>query len=208
MNPEVFASLSWRDALVGLVVLLAVYVGFVFLRMRALQRAPATSPVTPAAAGTALAAYAAVAEEPSLATPAPPAKEEPAPAAPTRVADFAWNEPPPLEPADRRDVEALEREAARLRNETAALRERVGLLDAELSRVRITLQDDITALRDELRREMEQASVTQHVSPLYGEAMQMALQGADALDIARRCGIARAEAELVVALTRNHDEAP
>jgi hypothetical protein len=35
--------------------------------------------------------------------------------------------------------------------------------------------------------------------------MQMAIQGHDALTIAQHCGIARAEAELVVSLARNRD---
>jgi hypothetical protein len=36
--------------------------------------------------------------------------------------------------------------------------------------------------------------------------MQMAIQGHDATTIAHRCGIARAEADLVVALARNRQE--
>ena len=50
---------------------------------------------------------------------------------------------------------------------------------------------------------MAHLRATQTVSPIYGDAMQMAAAGYDAAMIAERCGIARAEAELVVALARS-----
>lgn len=53
-----------------------------------------------------------------------------------------------------------------------------------------------------LRGEMAQLQAAQHVSPLYGEAMSLAVRGADAAGVAARCGISIAEAELVVALSR------
>lgn len=119
---------------------------------------------------------------------------------------FAWNEPPPREPADQRDIEAHERELARLRALSAALNERMAALDAALDGLRTEVRGEIAAMREELRRDMVEVNAAQHVSPLYGEAMQMALQGADASAISERCGIARAEAELVVALTRSRDD--
>ena len=60
-------------------------------------------------------------------------------------------------------------------------------------------------LREQQRRELTQAQVAQNVSPLYNDAMQMARQGHDAATISQHCGIARAEAELVVSLARNRD---
>ena len=45
----------------------------------------------------------------------------------------------------------------------------------------------------------------QTVSPIYGDAMQMAVSGYDPAAIAERCGIARAEAELVVALAKSQE---
>lgn len=201
MDPEFLAAFSWRGVLIGLVGLLVLYVAFAFLRMRRL-RAQSDEPVSPPArADVAIAAYAAVAEEapPPPPPPAPVAEEKPA-------ATFAWNEPPPFEPADRRDVEAIGHESVRLRQELTALRERFAALDAEVVRLRRTVQDEFASLREELQRDLEQASVAQHVSPLYGEAMQMALGGASAQAISERCGIARAEAELVVALTRSRED--
>ena len=108
-----------------------------------------------------------------------------APAAPTPPA-FAWNEAPPGA-AGAQLFESLEREILQLRKEVGGLRAEVLLL------------------REEQRRELAQSRAPQNISPLYSEAMQMALRGQDAASIAQQCGIARAEAELVVALVRNQD---
>lgn len=81
--------------------------------------------------------------------------------------------------------DGLEREVAQLRNE-------VDIMRGELS-----------ALREDMLQEMAHLRATQTVSPIYGDAMQMAAAGYDAAMIAERCGIARAEAELVVALARS-----
>jgi len=227
MDPDFLASLTWRDALLGLVAVLAVYVLVVFWRMRRLQAAASQAAVVPAAqADAALAAYGEVAAVDTAtngkraaadkggksaagaagrqatasntgASAAPEVTPEPA---------FAWNEPPPRELADQRDIEAHERELARLRAQSAALNERLATLDATLNSFRAEMRSEIAAMREELRRDMVEVNAVQHVSPLYGEAMQMAMQGADASAISERCGIARAEAELVVALTRNRDD--
>ena len=81
--------------------------------------------------------------------------------------------------------EGLERELAQLRNEVDIMR------------------GELAALREDMLQEMAHLRATQTVSPIYGDAMQMATAGYDAAMIAERCGIARAEAELVVALARS-----
>ncbi|MBK1680569.1 DUF2802 domain-containing protein [Rhodocyclus tenuis] len=223
MDPDFLASLTWRDALLGLVAVLAIYVLVVFWRMRRLQ-ATAASVVPAAQAGAALAAYGAVAAvddagdggkrgaakagwaaENAAAAAVSATADQPASTAPAPPA-FAWNEPPPQQLADQRDVEAHERELAHLRALSAALSERVATLDTSLKSLRSEVRGELAALREELRREVDEVNTAQHVSPLYGEAMQMALQGADASAISERCGIARAEAELVVALTRKGND--
>lgn len=78
-----------------------------------------------------------------------------------------------------------------------------------------TLESEVRQLRDQLaesraeilrmREEMARLSAAQKVSPLYNEAMGMAIRGVDAAGIAGRCGISIAEAELVVALSRRPD---
>lgn len=225
MDPDFLASLTWRDALLGLVAVLAVYVLVVFWRMRRLQAA-ATTPVLPAAqTDAALAAYGAVAavddageggeggkrgaarggKSVEAAAAASAGVAEPASTAPAPPA-FAWNEPPPQDLSNQRELEAHERELAHLRALAATLNERMATLDSTVKGLRNEMRSELAALREELRREVVEVNTTQHVSPLYGEAMQMALQGADALAISERCGIARAEAELVVALTRKGND--
>ena len=79
-----------------------------------------------------------------------------------------------------------------MEREISLLREEVDILRSELA-----------ALRNDMQHDLAQVRVAQNVSPLYGDAMQMAVAGHSAEMIAERCGIARAEAELVVALTQS-----
>jgi hypothetical protein len=89
----------------------------------------------------------------------------------------------------------VEREVGQLRDEMDALR---GAFAA--------LRSDMEGLRDAFEQEVQNLHTVQNVSPLYSDAMQMALLGHDAITIAERCGISRAEAELVVALVKNKDK--
>ena len=136
----------------------------------------------PLVARAAVAAYAEANEATSEDLPA-----SPVPLAEPSEAAFPWNEPPP-EIRGQKLIESLEREVAQLRQEVGGLR--AELLD----------------LREEQRRELAQSQVTQNVSPLYSDAMQLALQGQSAVTISHHCGISRAEADLVVALVRNRED--
>ncbi|MBI2306968.1 MAG: DUF2802 domain-containing protein [Rhodocyclales bacterium] len=162
-------ALGWREALLGVIALLVVYVAVVFHRLRRLRRTVA----------------AAIPPVPADAAPAtePPAAEYVEP-------DFPWNEPPDTPGEDAR-LAAIDGELSSLRNEVSALR-------GELA----ALREDV---RLEIARVHERVQAAQHVAPIYGDAMQMALAGHDAASIAERCGVARAEAELVVALIRNQE---
>ena len=187
MNLEALSNLSWREALIAVIVLLVLYVVVVFLRMRRLRRQEGQT-ATQDQFGTksALAAYAAV-QNPETPVPQPLAeasKSEPVPLAEPSNTAFPWNEPPDETPSLRR-IAALERELGQLRREVGGLRA------------------EVLVLKEELQREHVQAQVTQNVSPLYSDAMQMAMQGHDALTISQHCGISRAEADLVLALARN-----
>jgi len=71
----------------------------------------------------------------------------------------------------------IEAELAELRGEVEALKERVSLLEA-----------------------------ARNVSPQYGEAVALAQKGLTAAQIAERCGISVAEAEMVCALSRKQSE--
>lgn len=177
MNFEDLA-IGWREALIGVVALLVLYVVVVFLRLRRLKQPPAAAPVSSSTA---------VAGEPPIGVNDPTAPVE----LPGFVEPgFPWNEPPePVPPpsAEELRLQAAEAEISRLRDEMAVLR-------AELA-----------SLRDDLKLKVERVQAAQHVAPIYGDAMQMAVAGYDAAAIAERCGVARAEAELVVALVRNRE---
>jgi hypothetical protein len=186
---EMLASLTWRETLIAIIAVLVLYVLVAFLRMQRLKRVrEKESAKKMFSAKSALLAYAAD-QTPALSPELPPeSPPELPPVSPVRVEpEFAWNEPPPEIPGQKM-IEALERKVVTLSGEVGALR-------AELSLVRETLE-----------QELSQSRVTQNVSPIYSDAMQMAMQGHDATTISQHCGIARAEAELVVALVRNRND--
>ena len=184
MDFDLLANLSWRETLIAIVALLVLYVVVVFLRLHRIKQGKMDLSVPEQlAAKSALAAYAAEQSPPDA---APPAAAPELLSAPSEFA-FPWNEPPEEIPGQQR-IDALEREVSQLRKEVGGLRA------------------EVLVLREEQRREQTQAQVAQNVSPLYSDAMQMAIQGYDALSISEHCGIARAEAELVVALVRNRND--
>jgi hypothetical protein len=91
-------------------------------------------------------------------------------------------------------------------------RQRLDNLEEDLARTRQelnALRAAFTALREDFEQRSESMSThlkaAQHVSPIYGDAMQMALAGEEVATISERCGIARAEAELVVALVHRRE---
>ncbi|MBL8416377.1 MAG: DUF2802 domain-containing protein [Propionivibrio sp.] len=192
MDFEALGNLSWREALIAIIALLVLYLVLAFLRIRRLKREPAIEELpVPLAAHPALAAYAAeqapeMPEPPSSSTsPADSPTLTEALAVPSEI-PFPWNEPPPEIPGQQL-IEALERDLAQLRKEVDVLRA------------------EMLLLREAQRRDLAHSQVAQNASPLYNDAMQMAMQGLDAASIAQHCGIARAEAELVVALVRNRE---
>jgi hypothetical protein len=81
----------------------------------------------------------------------------------------------------------LEQEVAQMRDEVDAIR------------------GELAALRTDMQQELAHLRASQTVSPIYGDAMQLAVSGYDPAAIAERCGIARAEAELVVALAKSQE---
>jgi len=192
MDLEALGNLSWREALIAIIALLVLYLVLAFLRIRRLKHEPVGDDVpVPLAANPALAAYSSE-QAPELPDPPSPGNsptDSPRPpealAAPSETS-FPWNEPPPEIPG-RQLIEALEREIAQLRKEVGGLR------------------SEMLLLREAQRRELAHSQAAQNASPLYNDAMQMAMQGIDAASIAQHCGISRAEAELVVALVRNRD---
>lgn len=81
-------------------------------------------------------------------------------------------------------------------------------LDRELAQLRDevdAMRGELAALRNDMQKELAHLRASQSVSPIYGDAMQMAVSGYDPAAIAERCGIARAEADLVVALAKSQE---
>ena len=184
MDFDFLANLSWREALIAIVALLAAYVIVVFVRLHRIKQGKLDLSVPEQlAAKSALAAYAAE-QQPAPPEVAPVAAPELL-SAPSEFA-FPWNEPPEEVQAQQR-IDALEREQTQLRKEVGSLRAEVLVLREELQRNQVQLAQNV-------------------VSPLYSDAMQMAMQGYDAVSISEHCGIARAEADLVVALVRNRSD--
>ena len=191
-----------RDILVVIVILLGIYILLAVLRYRRLRRededeadagapaavAPSAPPVKPAPAARSSGARQYEEVQQSM----PEAAVAPAPAWGGAVEPGlppGAGAPLPInlaaEVADTPVVQAIERDLSVLRQ--------------EINR----LQGELAVVQDEMRERFAQLQATQNMSPLYSDAMQMAAAGHDAQTIADRCNIARAEADLVVALVRN-----
>jgi hypothetical protein len=190
MDFEFLASLSWREMLLALVVLLAIYIMVAFLRINRLKReARFAQELPPGAVQDTVQSHAA-AQEPGQEAPAPNGVQ----AGPTELSvsakeqASAWNERF-SKTSELRRIKVLEQDLAQLRREIGGLRA------------------EVQSLREEQRRESSKVKITQSVSPFYSDAMQLATQGREAADISVLCGISRAEAELVVALARNDSQA-
>jgi len=167
-------TLGWREALLGLIVLLAVYMMVVLQRMRRMRQPEAAAsqslPVEPSvAAAEPVSLEAETAENESLTYTV----------ARTARVDAAMPE---------EFVQEVARELAQMREELDALR------------------GEFAALREEWHQEAAHLRASQSVSPLYSDAMQMAMAGYGADVIAGRCGISRAEADLVIALSKQQEE--
>ena len=169
-----------REGVLLLIVVVAIYMIFVFWRMRHVLFPQAKPAVVESSGGPSEPVA------PHLAsTPAAPVPDEPPLTYRPEAPVFA--DPPPRRAAP---VEPLVASG-----ELMILREEVAVLRAELASLRADMQHELAVLR-----------AAQTVSPIYGDAMQLAISGYGPEQIAERCGIARAEAELVAALARSRDE--
>lgn len=198
MDIDLLSSLGWREGLITIIALLVLYILVMFLRMRRLQRELRVAGVSPRVAQSAVAAYAAAQDPESVPAVTPVEPIEPVAAvaaaettarAAAGVPEFPWNEPPPEIPGQAL-IDALQREVYQLRCEVDELR------------------GEVLAAREDFRHQLAQTdgAALEASSPVYNGAMQMAVQGHDATTIAHHCGIARAEADLVVALARSRNE--
>lgn len=161
-------SIGLREAVIGLIAAVGIYMTIVLFRMRRLSRKKAEA-----------AKPAEMKLPPDIQPPGGVNENEAA-----LTEEEAWEATPPGM-ADEVLRSGLEQELEQLRDEVDAIR------------------GELAALREDMRQELASMRATQTVSPLYGDAMQLAAAGYDPAAIAERCGIARAEAELVVALAKS-----
>lgn len=220
-------ALGWRDGVLLLVALAAIYLVFMLLRLTQVGRRQGVvseldEPITPkadlisrlrrrAAIGTkaeagvedTVAAHAVM-----VATTPPPAADHAlempreAPPAVPPAPTFAWDE-----------VNELLRDAVAPGPASSAA-PRTGGFGEHLAEhlARSEVEMEVQRMRDDMERmraEMEELRVARRVSPQYAEAMELAQRGLNAQDVADRLGISLAEAELVHALSRgdkNFDE--
>ena len=187
MDSDFFSALGWREGLMAIIGLLAVYVVFISLRVHGLRQAESRARNAPLTftANAAVTAYGA-------AQAVPPVNEALAQPGELGTPDFPfpWNEPPADSP--------LEQRVARQEIEIEQLRKEVGGLRAEVLVLREALQYSAASVSPK-------SSVAELIAPQYSEAMQLARKRIAPDDISRQCGITRAEAELVAALVKNHD---
>lgn len=177
------ADPGWRELVFAVILLLVLYALLMAWRILRLQRRADPTPAFEPFRRAAIQPYL---REQGLGEDRPPAASAPTADAPKDAGDVAW-ERPPTDFAERQLRLSLEREVEALREELDALR------------------GAFASLREEVRQEVAGIKAQQSVSPFYRDAMQMALSGAAADTIAERCGIARGEADLVVALVRGND---
>ena len=170
-------TLGVRDGVIALIAMVAIYMVFVIIRLRRAQTKPNIRVVAP--------------ESPALITPVAPEPEpevepESEPEADS-LSDWQRAATDATVPPEERLYRSLENEVFQLRDEVDSLR------------------GELAALRQDMLNDLGQMRASQTVSPIYSDAMQMAVSGYDPAMIAERCGIARAEAELVVALAKSQN---
>ena len=111
--------------------------------------------------------------------------------------------PPAQPPPPDRDEEAAEEETFTYTRPQPAEIPAPPSFGDELTRSH--LEREVKQLREEiaaLRAELDEIKMARRVSPQYADAMALVQRGLTAQDVADRCGISLAEAELVWALAR------
>ena len=170
-------TLGLREGVIGLIVLVGLYMAFELVRIRYLRsKAEVEALAVPEKPEPLINVTDEVVDD----LPSPKTRK------PEREPEPLWERPPPTL-AEGVLRQGMEQEIAQLREELDSIR-------GELAALRADLQQEVNVMR-----------ASQTVSPIYGDAMQMAMAGYDSQLISQRCGIARAEAELVVSLAKSQN---
>lgn len=219
-------TFGWRDSILILVVVAALYLVFMLLRLIQVGRQrQATQLASPAQevpgrrkAGLSL-SHRPAAQPEEVPAPAPPVA-----ASRSALAAYAeaMEDAPPVEPFAVRPAPTFEWDDVKeLFGDEPASPERApppapsirstarsaGFgepLATHLARTEV--EAEIQRMRDEMermRREMDEMRSMRRVSPQYAEAMELAQRGLTAQDVADQLGISLGEAELVHALSRS-----
>lgn len=224
-------ALGWRDGILLLVALAAIYLVFMLLRLTQVRRPPHAQPepeepqapkvdtVSPLrrrveTEEVGMSEYAAIAAAANAAYAEAAPREEPfaVPPAPT----FEWDEvgellgntqETPAAVVPQAETRAAASHAPVPATPAQAAPPRSGGFGEHLAEhlARSDVEMEVQRMRDEMERmraEMEELRVARRVSPQYAEAMELSQRGLSAQDVADRLGISLAEAELVHALSR------
>jgi len=218
-----WVSLGWRDGILILVAVAAIYLVFMLLRLiqvgrqrqaaqparhvpevperfetvsplRQRPESESESEVVPAPASAVTASRSALAAYAEAMEDAPPVEPFAVRPAPT----FEWD-----------DVKELFGEESAVPPAPCAQgTSRSGGFGEPLAAhlARTDVETEIQRMRDEMermRREMDDLRTMRRVSPQYAEAMELAQRGLTAQDVADQLGISLGEAELVHALSRS-----
>lgn len=186
---EILTGFGWREGVLLGIVVLTIYFVIMVLRLLQLPR-PSL--------------YRDYEQAPAMRT-VPPEFDAP----PGSALAGIWDSP--VEPHLGVPPSLMERAVERARNDA-------GGDDFASQLARKTVENEVRQLHDlleqargeisRLHEEVAQLQAAQKVSPLYNEAMALAVRGVDAAGVAGRCGISIAEAELVVALSKRPASTP
>lgn len=201
-----WTSLGWRDGVLLLVVLVALYLVFMLVKLTRVGRRPTAGTIrkNQPVDMVQLRDTEMEREEPHARTDIP---------ADAYQAELPHGEPfavPPQPTFEWEEVRSLfgdtvERPADPTLPITAR---RSGGFGEHLAEhlARSDVESEVQRMRSEMERmrsEMEELRAARRVSPQYAEAMEMAQRGLSAQDLADRLGISLGEAELVHALSRS-----
>ncbi|MCX8085880.1 MAG: DUF2802 domain-containing protein [Rhodocyclaceae bacterium] len=211
-------SLGWRDLILLLVALVAVYLAVLIIKLiqvgrrhpepLSTMRAPASARSEPAPP--------APPDEMGMVPNEPTARISTAAAVSAYAEEAAAHAPAAVPPAPSFGWDGVEEHLGEAQamplpaastSHSAAERPRGGGFGESLAEhlARSEVEMEVQRLRDELARmraEMDELRAARHVSPQYAEAVTLIQRGLSAQQVADRLGISLAEAELVQALCR------
>lgn len=182
-------GIGWRELLMLAAIVAGIYLIVALLALTRMKRRTSVQPSREPTASLNL--------TPPLDPPTPPRESWRHPFR-TPVA-LAADEPPVLTERELTLDEAPAPVGVAVKPEAAATSFAATLAVTALEAEVRQLRDDVAALRQEVAELKE----TRRISPLYAEAAALAHRGFDARGVADECGISVAEAELVLAMSRD-----